>query len=327
MPGGRVARFLGGRLMIKWAIDCVLSIMLQDTKAKTGMWHHQLFQRTAFILALVLSGCGGDSDIQIIETKVESESFIEPIRINNCGGKADSEQTVQRSFATSIEGTTGLKVGYEIVAGSVSAKYGQYKNTIKSQRLVAPAGTNMEFILKWFEQVSEGSITANGRVGSYKVQVPVSVEQISSRDLGCKLGPPIQFATPVQQITHEVSAKEKWQDTGITVSTGDVVTVEYVVGMWTGGTGANRWYDARGDLVLKYRCIEHADNLSSCEEPMPDAYNGALIGKVEDSLIEIGNYAQFTSSTSGNLFLRMNDKDKGLFDNEGTITVRITIQH
>ena len=45
----------------------------------------------------------------------------------------------------------------------------------------------MKFVLLWTEQVNEGTATANGHSGeaSYRVNVPISVEQSSAEDLGC----------------------------------------------------------------------------------------------------------------------------------------------
>jgi len=149
--------------------------------------------------------------------------------------------------------------------------------------------------------------------------------------------PPIIQIVPVTQIvlvTQEPStyqarifANQGWQNTGINISLGDIVTVEYISGTWTGGIGPGRWYDGRGDLIERYKCAEKVANPSTCKEPMPYVYNGALIGKVGDILVEIGNYSQFISATGGNLQLRMNDHDEGLFDNDGSIIVRVSVQH
>jgi hypothetical protein len=140
---------------------------------------HRVFL-TVFIL--LLTGCGGSPDVQVNEISNNSTSYDETVHINNCGGKADSEQTKSHSFSTSIEG--GIDVGVQqVVEGIISAKYGQYRNVSVSQRLVAPAGTNMEFVLRWSEEVRAGNVTVNGSSGTYKANIPIAVEQVSSRDL------------------------------------------------------------------------------------------------------------------------------------------------
>jgi len=164
-------------------------------------------QRFFVIVFLLLSGCGSSLDVQVIELSNNTVSYDETIHINNCGGKADSEQTASRSFATNIEGGAEFSAGYQsIVEGGISAKYSQYRNVTKSQKLIAPPGTNMEIILRWSEEVYAGNVTVNGATGNYEARVPVAVEQVSSQDLGgCSGGnAPVtgtpQFPSPLQDV-------------------------------------------------------------------------------------------------------------------------------
>jgi len=154
---------------------------------------------------LLVSGCGSSANpsIQLIELSSSTITYEEVIRINNCGGKADSEQTVSRSFATSIEGEGSFSVGYKsIVEGGISAKYGQYRNMSKSQRLVAPPGTDMQFVLRWSEDVRAGNVSIDGKTGTYEVRIPIAVEQVSSKDLGCvSVAVPPQASTLVVVVT------------------------------------------------------------------------------------------------------------------------------
>lgn len=141
------------------------------------------------IILILLSGCGSSPNVQVNELGNSAVSYDDIIHINNCGGKADSEQIASRSFATTIEGGAEISAGYQlIVEGSVSAKYSQYRNVSKSQKLIAPPATNMEFVLRWSEDVHSGNVTVNGAIGNYEVRVPVAVEQVSSQDLGCSGG-------------------------------------------------------------------------------------------------------------------------------------------
>lgn len=147
----------------------------------------EIAQRVFLLVAVIfLSGCGSSPNIQVNELSSNTVSYDETVHINNCGGKADSEQTASHSFATTIEGGAEFSAGYQsIVEGGVSAKYSQYRNVSKSQRLIAPPATNMEFILRWSEDVHAGNVTVDGTTGNYEVRVPVAVEQVSSQDLGC----------------------------------------------------------------------------------------------------------------------------------------------
>ena len=148
---------------------------------------------------LILFGCGnrntGSEQLQVNETAAEPPyTTNETIRMNNCGGKADSEQTAQRSRTVTIEGGLQFEVSYEVVKGTVSAKYSESAGASKSMKLIAPAGTNMEFVLAWTDQSWIGIITSQGSPSqaTYRVSVPVGVEQISSRDLRCSPAAPTQ---------------------------------------------------------------------------------------------------------------------------------------
>jgi hypothetical protein len=59
---------------------------------------------------------------------------------------------------------------------------------------------------------------------------------------------------------------------------------------------------------------------------MPRVYNGVLVAKIGGSLYEVGNRLQVKGHDAGYLFLRMNDTDGGLFDNQGSITVQISVR-
>ena len=131
---------------------------------------------------LFLTSCNDSSaslpTIEINENNVDTISFDETIRINNCGNATNSEQTKERSFSTSIEGAIELGVNYQIVEGNISAKYGQHRSATTSQKLIAAPNTNMEFVLRWSEEVRAGNVTVNGKTSTYTVRIPVSVEQI-----------------------------------------------------------------------------------------------------------------------------------------------------
>jgi len=146
------------------------------------------FFKSLFLLVVLisLSGCGSSPNVVISEISRDTIAYDETIHINNCGGKADSEQTASHSFATTIEGGAEISAGYQsVVEGSLSAKYSEYRNVSKSQKLTAPPNTNMEFVLRWSEDTHAGNITINGETGTYVVKIPVAVEQISTQDLGC----------------------------------------------------------------------------------------------------------------------------------------------
>ena len=89
------------------------------------------------IALLFASGCSTNPEVQVVELSKNTVVYDEIVRINNCGGKGDSEQTASREFATTVEFGAGISAGYQsVVQGNLSAKYSEYRNISKSQRLV-----------------------------------------------------------------------------------------------------------------------------------------------------------------------------------------------
>lgn len=143
------------------------------------------------ITSLVLSGCdsnAGSVDLTINETAAEiTEVTSESIHMNNCGGKGDAKQSAERSKSVNVEFSGTLGVDKVVISGEVSAKYSVIKESAKKIELVAPANTNMEFVIEWTEKTWLGIVTeqTKGEQANYKISVPISVELVSSRDLGC----------------------------------------------------------------------------------------------------------------------------------------------
>lgn len=143
-----------------------------------------LFLVTVILFGLLLNACGSP---QVNETAVSENTVAEEIYINNCGNPASAEQTSEHSQTVTIEG--GAELGFEKIAkGSVEAKYVSTSGIVKSQKVTAAPNTNMKFVLLWKEKVSEGTVTATGHSGqaTYRVSVPISVEQASAEVLDCQ---------------------------------------------------------------------------------------------------------------------------------------------
>lgn len=166
------------------------------------------------IICLLLANCNSNStasDVQVEENSVDRISSEETVLINNCGNSANSEQVKERAFSTNIGGGVEIGANYQVIEGSVSAQYGQYRSEMTSQRLIAAPDTNMEFVLRWSEEIRAGNVMVNGETGSYSVRIPISVEQISSRDLGCPdVDTPIRNPTsPAAQLEPESTSEIK----------------------------------------------------------------------------------------------------------------------
>jgi len=135
---------------------------------------------------LFLQACNTEPNVLLDEISVEPITFDEAIHMNNCGGTADSEQTITRSFSTSLDIGAEISAGYHgIIEGRLSAMYGQQREISKSIRLIAPPKTNMQFLLRWFENAHAGRVSVDGGDGEYTVRVPIGVEQVSSTNLTC----------------------------------------------------------------------------------------------------------------------------------------------
>ncbi len=64
---------------------------------------------------------------------------------------------------------------------------------------------------------------------------------------------------------------------------------------------------------------------SACVEPLPDFPQGGLIGRVGDRVFPIGEATTITAPIAGPIQLRINDANEGLYDNDGTLTVHVTV--
>jgi len=169
------------------------------------------------ITSFLFSSCdtnGGTIDLTVNETNAEvTEITDEIIHMNNCGGKAETEQIVEKSKSVHVEGGGNLGVNAAVVNGEVSAKYGQVAGMSKSIKMVAPSGTNMEFTIRWTEKTWIGFVTSQEQISqaSYKVSVPISVELVSNQDLGCPQNTgikPVNTSTAIVNNTPTIPASQ-----------------------------------------------------------------------------------------------------------------------
>ncbi len=114
--------------------------------------------------------------------------------------------------------------------------------------------------------------------------------------------------------TLDVQANSDWQNSGVSVSKGTVVKIEYVSGYWRPWPGAN--FDGSGCLSC--------DPQSDPNNIYVPCHHGSLIGRIGTQVFCIGNGATITATDTGMLDLRINDKVT--YDDSGAITVRITLE-
>ena len=115
-----------------------------------------------------------------------------------------------------------------------------------------------------------------------------------------------------------VRANKSWQDTGVEILSGERLLVGDISGLWSPWPGYFLDYHGCTDSAVCSQDKNQPSNLSSV------ALHAALIGKIgnaEPFAVENGDLIDAT--TSGNIFLRINDWY--LDDNSGTLTIRLQI--
>lgn len=173
---------------------------------------------------------------------------------------------------------------------------------------------------------------AFGQVIKNNSQTSISITPSPANQSGIPLASgsatPTQTASPStasqpRLATVTVSATQGWQNTGVFINVGDQVTIRYLSGLWTSHSGVFAPFDGIGQ-PNGYICA-NLEPASQCVEAVPDAIKGSLVGKVGTELLKIGDYLKFAATQGGSLYLRMNDGDDGLYDNQGSITVQIEV--
>ena len=124
-------------------------------------------------------------------------------------------------------------------------------------------------------------------------------------------GPAASLTEPV---INDISADRGWQNTGILLDSGKTIQFQYLSGEIRDGETI-----LRGPSGSGYICGD-----STCCEPMPEVQRAALIGRVKDHLFLIADKNTIEVQESGELQLRINDCDEGLFDNSGSLKVKIS---
>lgn len=131
------------------------------------------------------------------------------------------------------------------------------------------------------------------------------------------------FKVPPSNFT--IDASKKWQKTGIVMNAHTTGTIRYADGVWTANSEDNDGvlYDANGNPTY----INAKSGYT-----MPNKNEGALIGKVGETIFLIGNDSTIPLGVAGELELCINDDlngeyGAGLTDNKGAVNVKISIKN
>jgi len=114
-----------------------------------------------------------------------------------------------------------------------------------------------------------------------------------------------------------VQANQPWQSTGVEINKGDFIEIVYVSGEWTGRSSAPGLSGP-----------DFGSSPENTDECYPIRGEGSsLIGKIGNGQpFKVGYQYIGSPADTETLYLRMNDCDKLLFDNAGSITVRIRVR-
>jgi len=121
--------------------------------------------------------------------------------------------------------------------------------------------------------------------------------------------------------TVTVSSTTGWQETPVSLKTGETFAVTYVSGSWTVDY-RNFPYVGPGG----YSAQVDGEIYQGCKVDTSETY-GVLLGSVgstTDGDSPIGQGGTFTAGNNGYLYLRINDDDACLGDNSGSVTVTVT---
>jgi hypothetical protein len=118
----------------------------------------------------------------------------------------------------------------------------------------------------------------------------------------------------VEPAIADVLAARGWQRTGILLEAGETIHVQFLSGEIHDGSLV-----IAGPAGAGWSC-----GVASCCEPIPDVDRDTLIARIGNAAFAIGDKNEIAVPASGELQLRINDCDAGLYDNSGQLTIQIS---
>lgn len=287
---------------------------------ETGDWDKAV---QAFENVIAIDATYRDARSRLAEVKAKQQETDATAQAK----AAQATMTAQaRAEATGATATTEAEIAQ---ATSVAAtETAQTRSTAAAQQANATATAETVAQLEGTYQKCLGSInlerwedakTACDQVFSidpnYK-EIQTKLKEIEHKLVQVQTLTPTREPTPstTRQLV-EVHADLGWQDSGIPIRTGEQVGIQYVSGEWT-------YWEGEEPLTEP-----GSPSLTSTwpNSPIPDFPQGRLIGRVGEQLLRIAEEFEFVSEDGGLLEFRMNDDQ--MYDNAGTIIVRVTVHH
>ena len=120
----------------------------------------------------------------------------------------------------------------------------------------------------------------------------------------------------------EVYANKDWQDTGVEIRQGEIITIQYVSGEWSPFSGY--YTDGRGCTDPNF-CTQDLSILANFPDNIVSGIHATLIARINlGQIVVVGNEITFEAKDTGKLLLRMNDKSSS--DNSGSLTVLVKVK-
>ncbi len=120
----------------------------------------------------------------------------------------------------------------------------------------------------------------------------------------------------IERFLVTVSSKSGWQNTGISLSKGERLNIQYVSGQWNGDGGRFPFHGPAGPIHDAYTAPSHY--------PLPGEVEDCMVGKVGNHKFKVGETLRMIISAPGTLALTINDV--GYHDNSGSIAMRISVE-
>jgi hypothetical protein len=176
----------------------------------------------------------------------------------------------------------------------------------------SPFGFHFSRIENSDETVSNLSITQTV-LAITQTQIALNQNQVNSSVVSTNTIPS-DASKANQSFEVSVYANRGWQNSGISVNVGDNIEITYLSGEWTSEISSGGYF---GPYTNK------APYVAACR-PFPE-WDAALIGKFGSSSepFIVGYSYSTIAKVAGDLYLRMNDCDEWLQDNDGFLIIQI----
>lgn len=152
------------------------------------------------------------------------------------------------------------------------------------------------------------------------ITIGVTMAVTSGDVLGWVAARQVAPAPVISASIAHIDSRQGWQSSGLTVREGDRITADVTSGGWT----TQRGTALTGPGGTGVACATQRP-ATQCTEPMPNVASGSLIARIGDTLVAPAAPGVFIAPTSGPMQLRINDADAGLADNEGVLSLRLSV--